>query len=1260
MGSPIYIQLKGDVKLTPEVLRPYVTYQCDGVNKRFIFPYDFVQIEDIRLTVVDLDGTEEVQTHNIAYDEMDKAIIYPNDGDALANGKKVILERVTPISQDTDLPDEYPFENIEHSTDKIIMILQEMKAELNRSLKVRPHSDENPDELVKLIVERSVKAAEDAIKAVATIEAKTDKVATDLDTISQLNAEIKALAERAETAADKAEQVSYPNAKGLVTKADADAKYQTKDSLTGIVSVKDFGAVGDGVADDTAAFKKANNNLENKILFVPTGIYKLNEHITFNTVGSVMDMGTYSNIKPFYPTETPMLKGANNIAFVKNIQYGEEVNQCQGFTYNDKKNVFVLACINSDGTTQILYELNADTLEIVGTYKYNDSEKMGHCNTMCYNKNTNKIYLANGLKNGNNLTVLDADTMQYERTITLNERVFNIAYDHITRTYASIVPISGNKRVRQINLYNDDFVKMKSYQVDYQYDDFNNNGAFMLNGCIMSATLGSLVECTPFGTVKQIIEINPKTEIEDIAYYNGKFYFAVLTMQPNKKHKVDIYVGDPSREYENSINTQKLTSLDYLKLTGGNVTGAIKMANNTLIEGFKTDGHGVGMVKVSTNDGIEFGDASVNVFIKGKEFKYYDGTDSFTVLTTKHYGTAIYNKKQIDDAFVKKGDVGAVSNGANKQMTITHPLFGDGATECGDCTFIGVDGKWFIIDSLQKTDANLNSILKCMTDNGIEKFEFGFVSHYHSDHIGNFAELIKRGKIAKMYLPNPDKTEVIGRYGMTAQVLNTIANGIKAECTAKSVPVETIEPKTIDFNGASITFYNCSDDDYNYYRSINNDDYNNVSACLEINYLNRTAIFEGDSNYNAMERNAMRNPANVDYLKSNHHAISQVPISYRKLNPRDVMITATQSFARENLYVQNYQATFLQMGCNLYLLGDQIVSPKITYYGNGHIEYNRELLRDGTAGQATSLEIYVDRNYTGTLKTGDVHSPFTHLADAVRFINNAKHSIVTVKISAGEYTRPDDMGDIGKNHTELRLRNIHNKVIFMTNGSGTANLPPMVIEFCNNIHFKNVSFLGTSASDNRKIQIYDTTCTFENCKLDSVKQATNKDGNNVVIQSQDDSMLKLINVNFTGGWAALQVAGGMVLLTGTENHCNTSHAYVLQSGVVMVETPFTEKNNVNKFDDSAAKEAGQIYFKAVKNTAGMPNNLMTGTIVPAKNRDFPQITQFVQMKSTKLADFVYSLTNITETTTPVFTGQIGYNGEEVYFGINGKWVKISN
>lgn len=731
MGSPIYIQLKGDVKLTPEVLKPSVVYQCDGRNKKFIFPYDFVQIEDIKLTIVDEDGTEAVQVGNIDYDESTKSVIYPANGDALAVGQKVILERKTPISQDMDLPDEYPFENIEHATDKIVLILQEMKADLDRSLKIRVDSDKNANEVAKDIVERSVKAANDAMNAMNVISEKSDKINANADIINRLGEEIKAIAstvddklatantaldtsstnvataerlvrdakayagqttvdkrdinelvsqarnlktdidnkqtsiasnaikatdaaKRAETAAAKAEQIALPNGGGLVTKTEADAKYQTKDSLYGIVSVKDFGAVGDGVADDTAAFKRANDNLKNKILLVPNGIYKINEHLTFNTVDSVMDMGTYNNIKPFYPTETPMLKGSSNIAFVKNIQYGDEVNQCQGFTYNDKKNVFVLACINGDGTNQVLYELNSSTFEIVGTYKFNDPDKMGHCNTMCYNKYTNKIYLANGLKNGNNLTVLNADTMQYERTITLNERVFNIGYDPITRTYVSIVPISGQQRLREINLYNDDFKKLKTYQVDYEYDDFNNNGAFMLNGCIMSATLGSLVECTPFGTVKQIIEINRTTEIEDIAYYNGKFYFAVLTEKSNKRHQVDIYVGDPNKDYQNSINTARLATLDYLKLTGGTLSGALKMANNILIEGYKPDGHGIGLVKVSTSGNAEFGDASTNAFMKGKEFKHFDGTDSYTVLTTKHYGTAIYKKKDVDDNFVKK------------------------------------------------------------------------------------------------------------------------------------------------------------------------------------------------------------------------------------------------------------------------------------------------------------------------------------------------------------------------------------------------------------------------------------------------------------------------------------------------------------------------------------------------------------------------------------------------------------------------------
>lgn len=721
--------------MIPQVNNPTVQYQCDGVNKTFIWPYDFNDIKDVSIILIDGDGKQFKQSGNIAYDAQNKTLTYPSVGDPLPADYKVILIRQTPISQTTELANKWPYNHIENMSDKVILILQELKEQLDRTLQIRVGADEDPNQVTRDIVDNSIEAAKKAIAAALTAETKANEVQDNATKLTAINDNINALsqtvddklatantaliqsadtfektqvladntkayaaqaesnkkqindlvskadtiksdidnkqiastgnakkaedaAKRAEIAASKAEEIAVPGGKGIVTKTEADAKYIGKESLNGIVSVKDFGAVGDGVADDTAAFKRANDNLKNKILLVPNGQYKLTEHLTFNTVGSVMDMGVYTNIKPYYPTETPMLKGASNIAFVKNIAYDAEVNQCQGFTYNSKKNVFVLACINGEGTNQILYELNPDTFEKVGTYKFTDSERLGHCNTMTYNRFTNKIYLANGLKNGNNLTVINADTMAIENTITFQEKVFNIDYDPITRTYVSIVPIAGNQRVRTINLYNDEFKKLKTYQVDYIYPDMNNNGAFMLNGAIMSATLGSLVECTPFGTVKQIIEINRETEIEDIAYYNGKFYFAVLTQKPNKRHQVDIYVGDPNYDFENSINMQRLKNLDYLGLGGGKMKGPIIMPNNTSVQVTDTKGSAHHAVKMSTGNSMEFGMSDNRTVFLGTSLGYYDANKNktFRVLTEDDMSDTgtVLSKTTADSAYVKK------------------------------------------------------------------------------------------------------------------------------------------------------------------------------------------------------------------------------------------------------------------------------------------------------------------------------------------------------------------------------------------------------------------------------------------------------------------------------------------------------------------------------------------------------------------------------------------------------------------------------
>lgn len=56
--------------------------------------------------------------------------------------------------------------------------------------------------------------------------------------------------------------------------------YPVCEKLAQTVSVKDFGAVGDGVTDDTAAIQAAINAAAGKLLFVPKGTYLLNSDVT--------------------------------------------------------------------------------------------------------------------------------------------------------------------------------------------------------------------------------------------------------------------------------------------------------------------------------------------------------------------------------------------------------------------------------------------------------------------------------------------------------------------------------------------------------------------------------------------------------------------------------------------------------------------------------------------------------------------------------------------------------------------------------------------------------------------------------------------------------------------------------------------------------------------------------------------------------------------------------------------------------------------
>lgn len=53
--------------------------------------------------------------------------------------------------------------------------------------------------------------------------------------------------------------------------------------LIDVIDVRDYGAVGDGVADDSAAFERADRAANGRTVLVSNGVYQLDEHVTFNS-----------------------------------------------------------------------------------------------------------------------------------------------------------------------------------------------------------------------------------------------------------------------------------------------------------------------------------------------------------------------------------------------------------------------------------------------------------------------------------------------------------------------------------------------------------------------------------------------------------------------------------------------------------------------------------------------------------------------------------------------------------------------------------------------------------------------------------------------------------------------------------------------------------------------------------------------------------------------------------------------------------------
>lgn len=124
-----------------------ITYNGNGNATEFAYQFKILDRTDIKVMLTDADGKEKLLTKDYYVDVEKSVVRYPGyavgaevpEGErpaALPTGWKLTIYREVPVTQETDLPDQYPFNQVEAIGDKLTMIAQQLTDTTGRSLKI--------------------------------------------------------------------------------------------------------------------------------------------------------------------------------------------------------------------------------------------------------------------------------------------------------------------------------------------------------------------------------------------------------------------------------------------------------------------------------------------------------------------------------------------------------------------------------------------------------------------------------------------------------------------------------------------------------------------------------------------------------------------------------------------------------------------------------------------------------------------------------------------------------------------------------------------------------------------------------------------------------------------------------------------------------------------------------------------------------------------------------------------------------------------